>query len=78
MAYNKASYRAANTYKKENIKRVPLDMQKTEYEALKAAAVACGEKVNEYIKKAIRDRMAQDQHNAGDNYGNSAPDNSAI
>ncbi len=57
MAYNEASYKAANEYKKKNIKRVPLDMQIADYEKLKAAADACGEKVNEYIKKAIQQRM---------------------
>lgn len=57
MAYNESSYKAANTYKKNNIKRVPLDMQNTDYEQLKAAADACGERVNEYIKNAIRERM---------------------
>ena len=57
MAYNESSYKAANAYKKQNIKRVPLDMQIAEYEQLKAAADACGEKVNEYIKNAIRERM---------------------
>ena len=48
-------------YAKKNIKRVPLDMQITEYEQLKAAAMACNEKVNEYIKKAVRMRMEQEQ-----------------
>lgn len=57
MAYNESSYKAANTYKKNNIKRVPLDMQIAEYEQVKAAADACGERVNEYIKNAIRERM---------------------
>lgn len=57
MAYSEASYKAANEYKKKNIKRVPLDMQIADYEKLKAAADACGEKVNEYIKKAIQQRM---------------------
>ena len=57
MAYNESSYKAANAYKKQNIKRVPLDMQISDYEQLKAAADACGEKVNEYIKNAIRERM---------------------
>lgn len=57
MAYNEASYKAANEYKKKNIKRVPLDMQIADYEKLKAAADACGEKVNEFIKKAIQQRM---------------------
>ncbi len=60
MAYNDSTYKAANRYKKDNIKRVPLDMQIAEYERVKAAAEASGEKVNEYIKKAIRQRMAQD------------------
>lgn len=57
MAYNESSYKAANAYKKQNIKRVPLDMQISDYEQLKAAADARGEKVNEYIKNAIRERM---------------------
>ena len=57
MAYNESSYKAANAYKKQNIKRVPLDMQIAYYEQLKAAADACGEKVNEYIKNAIQERM---------------------
>lgn len=61
MAYTDAAYKAAVKYKAENIKRVPLDMQKTEYEALKIAAEACGEKVNQYIKKAIKLRMERNE-----------------
>ena len=61
MAYNEKAYKAAVTYKANNIKRVPLDMQKSEYEELKAAADAKGEKVNQYIKKAVRDRMEADR-----------------
>ena len=57
MAYTKESYEAAKKYKSENIKRVPLDMQKDDYDILKAAAAVCGEKVNEFIKKAIRQRL---------------------
>lgn len=57
MAYNEASYKASSEYKRKNIKRVPLDMQIADYEKLKAAADACGEKVNEFIKKAIQQRM---------------------
>lgn len=62
MAYNEAAYKAAVKYKADNIKRVPLDMQKSEYEELKAAAEANGEKVNQYIKKAIRQRMEEDKN----------------
>ena len=47
-------------YAKANIKRVPLDMQKADYEELKSVAESCGEKVNEYIKKAIKQRMERE------------------
>lgn len=59
MTYNETGYKASVKYKAANIKRVPLDMQIADYEALKAAAAA-GEKVNEYIKKAIRLRMERE------------------
>ena len=61
MAYTKESYEAAKKYKNEKIKRVPLDMQKDDYDVLKAAAAVCGEKVNEFIKKAIRERLEREQ-----------------
>ena len=57
MAYTKEGYEAAKKYKSEKIKRVPLDMQKEDYDVLKATADAMGEKVNEFIKKAIRERL---------------------
>lgn len=44
-------------YAKENLKRIPLNVQKEQYEQLKAAAGASGEKVNTYIKKAVSTRM---------------------
>ena len=75
MAYNESSYKAANTYKKNNIKRVPLDMQIAEYEQVKAAADACGERVNEYIKNAIRERMKHTDQ-GGHGFGISSPGNS--
>ena len=40
-------------YAKENLKRIPLDVQKEKYEEIKAAADGAGETVNGYIKKAI-------------------------
>lgn len=48
-------------YAREKIKRVPLDMQLSAYEELKAAADTVGEKVNTYIKKAITERMERDR-----------------
>lgn len=40
-------------YAKENLKRIPLDVQKEKYEEIKAAAAEADETVNGYIKKAI-------------------------
>ena len=60
MPYSETSYKASQRYKEKNIKRVPLDMQIADYEALKAAADSVGEKVNEYVKKAIRQRMERE------------------
>ena len=61
MTYNETGYKASGKYKAANIRRVPLDMQIADYEALKAAAAAAGEKVNEYIKKAILQRMEREE-----------------
>ena len=47
-------------YAKKNLKRIPLDVQKEEYENIKAAADKAGEKVNSYIKGAIKQRMDQE------------------
>ena len=52
-------------YAKRNIKRVPLDMQISDYEKLENAAKQAGEKVNAYIKKAIRQRMKREQVQGG-------------
>ena len=53
-AANQAQYR----YNAKNIKRIPLDVQITEYEQIKAAAAEADETINGYIKTAIRERMA--------------------
>lgn len=46
-------------YKEKNIKRVPLDMQKSDYEKLSDAAAAAGMSVNGYIKEAIVEKMGR-------------------
>ena len=51
----KKSYNA--DYIKQNIKRIPLDVQKEKYDEIKAAAEAAGESVNGFIKKAVDFRM---------------------
>lgn len=65
MAYNESSYEASKKYKAVKIKRVPLDMQIEEYAVLQAAAEAAGEKVNTYIKNAIRQRMEKESQSGG-------------
>lgn len=60
MAYSKSKTEYNIQYAKENIKRIPLDVQKQKYEEIKAAADAAGEKVNGYIKKAIDQRMERE------------------
>lgn len=60
MSITEAQKRAAYKYKAENIKRVPLDMQNKDYDALKAAADSAGIGVNAYIKAAIREKMSRD------------------
>lgn len=57
MAYTEAAKKAADKYKKANIKRIPLDVQIEEYEQYKQAADEAGESLNGYIKKAIKQRM---------------------
>ncbi len=60
MPYNEASYKASQKYRANNIKRVPLDMQITNYEKVKAHAEARGESVNGFIKRAIQETMERD------------------
>ena len=57
MPYDEKSYEASKKYKAQNIKRIPLDVQLSEYEAIKNTAAALGESVNGFIKKAIRERI---------------------
>lgn len=44
-------------YKRDHIKRVPLDLQLEEYEQVKAYTESTGETVNGFIKRAIREAM---------------------
>ena len=67
MAYSQAANRAAQKYRAEHIKRIPLEVQNEGYEIIKAAADAAGQKVNAYIKQAIRMRMEADAKEAEEN-----------
>ena len=44
-------------YAKNNLKRIPLDVQIEKYEEIKKASEEAGETVNGYIKKAIDNRL---------------------
>lgn len=55
---NKKKYDAQ--YVKENMKRIPLNVRKEEYEAIKTAADKHGESVSGYIKESIKMRMSSE------------------
>ena len=57
MSYNESRKKASIEYAKRSLKRIPLDVQKEKYDEIKAAADKAGETVNGYIKKAIEQRM---------------------
>lgn len=63
--YNEKAREYRYKYEKEKLKRIPLDVQLSEYETIKTAALAAGETVNGYIKTAIRARLAAGADVAG-------------
>lgn len=62
MARTQAQNIATYKYNKEHLKRVPLDMQKTDYEILKQHVDARGETVNGFIKRAISETIERDNN----------------
>ena len=60
MPRSKASNEAQYRYNASHIKRVPLDIQKSTYEEIKAHAEARSESVNGFIKRAISETMERD------------------
>lgn len=61
MALTEAQRKANTKYRAKNIKRVPLDMQLTDYETLKAAAEQAGQTVNGFIKQAIAEKLEREE-----------------
>ncbi len=51
--YNPANNPAQYRYKKEALKRIPLDVQRADYDRIKAAADAAGLPVNTWIKSVM-------------------------
>ncbi len=47
-------------YKKENLKRIPLDVPKEKYEQIKDHASSRSETVNGFIKRAIDETISRD------------------
>lgn len=48
-------------YAKRSLKRIPLDVQKEHYEAIKSHAETKNETVNGFIKRAINETMQRDK-----------------
>ena len=57
MATTKAQQKAVQKYVQNNYDRVVLTMPKGKKEAIKAAAAAAGESMNQYILSAVDGRM---------------------
>ncbi len=47
-------------YAKDHLKRIPLDVQKGDFERIKAHADKRGETVNGFLKRAIMETMERD------------------
>ena len=62
MSVTEKQKQSAYKYKAKNIKRVPLDMQKTDYENLVSISSSCGKSVNGYIKEAIAEKIERDRN----------------
>lgn len=61
MPLTEAQKKANMKYRKENVKRIPLDVQKEKYDEISAAAEKAGMSVNGYIKEAIDEKMNKSQ-----------------
>ncbi len=48
-------------YAKRSLKRIPLDVQKEQYEVIKTHAETQGETVNGFIKRAIKETMEREK-----------------
>lgn len=55
MTYSAAQNKASQKYRRENIKRIPLDLQIDEYQDFKAACDLNDEKVNTVLRKMIKE-----------------------
>ena len=56
--------KATIKYAKNNLKRIPLDVQLDEYEKLKTFALANGYTINGFIKESFREKMKKIENNS--------------
>ena len=56
--YTESQKKASLKYAKENLKRVPLDLKKEEYERLSAAAKSADMSINGFVKAAINEKIS--------------------
>lgn len=61
MSIPESQKKSAYKYKQNKIKRVPLDMQKSEYEKLQISAESVGMSINGFIKKAIEEKIKREK-----------------
>ena len=59
MTFDRKAYRYQ--YEKEKLKRIHIDVPKEKYDEIKAHADSMGEKVNQFIKRAIDEAIARDK-----------------
>ena len=62
MPYSEKKKEYNQKYTKQNIKRIPLDVQLSDYESIRKAAAAQNESINGYIKKAIFARIQNESN----------------
>lgn len=60
MPLTPAQKKANLKYRKENVKRIPLDVQKEKYEQIASMAEKARKSVNGYIKQAIDEKIERD------------------
>ena len=54
-------YKYTSEWKRQNVKRIGLEVSPDKFEEIKQAADTSGESVNGYIKKAIDERLSKDK-----------------
>lgn len=57
MAYTEKQRDYSLQYAKKNLRRIPLDLTKADYEALKAHTDKTGESVSGFIKRLIKENI---------------------